>query len=184
MPKLVGKRVMLREYRQEDLPEIRKWVNEPESTQFLSTTFWPPQTIVDTQEFLDRMLAGSHKGCYFVIAHREDESYIGQLDLFRLDWKLRCGELGIIIGAETDRGRGYGSEALELMLRYAFLTLGLERVELTVDMGNARAKQCYGKAGFVLEGVKRHAYYREGEFCNVGIMSMLRDEWLACHTHG
>jgi len=184
MPKLIGERVMLRDYRQEDLPEIRKWVNEAESTQYLSTTFWPPQTIVDTQEFLNRMMASSHNGCNFIIAHKEDESYIGQLDLFRLDWKLRCGELGIVIGVEMDRSCGYGAEALELMLRYAFLTLGLERVELTVDMGNVRAKHCYGKAGFVLEGVKRHAHYREGAFCDVGMMSVLRDEWLACHGRG
>jgi len=184
VPKLIGERIVLRDYRQEDLQEIRKWVNDPQSIQYLSTIFWPPQSIVDTQEFLDRMMAGSHNGCCFIIAHKEGEDYIGQLDIFRLDWRLRCGELGMIIGAETDRGQGYGQEALSLILRYAFLTLGLERMELTVDMGNVHAMHCYKKAGFMLEGVKRHASYREGTFCDVGMMSVLRDEWLAYHCHG
>lgn len=179
MPKLVGERVTLRDYRKEDLASIRKWVNESATVQYLSTVFWPPQTIIDTQEFLDRMLAGSHNGCNFVISRKEDENYIGQLDLFRLDWKLRCGELGMVIGGEEDRGQGYGTEALQLLLRYAFLTLGLERVELTVDIGNERAKRCYEKAGFILEGVKRHAFYRDGVFCDVCMMSALRDEWIA-----
>ena len=179
MPCLKGTQVMLRDYRQDDLLEIRKWVNDPATIQYLSSIFWPPQTMVDTREFLDRMMASSHKACNFVIAHPDSEKYIGQLDLFRLDWKLRCGELGMVIGAAEERGKGYGAEALELMLRYAFLTLGLERVELNVDTGNEAAKRCYKKAGFLLEGVKRHAYYRDGAFCDIGIMSVLRDEWLA-----
>ena len=172
---------MLREYRQEDLPEIRKWVNDTDTTRFLSSIFWAPQTMADTQQFLDRMLQSSHNACNFIIADTQDESYLGQMDLFRLDWKLRCGELGIVIGAKEKRGQGVGREALGLMLRYAFETLGLERVELSVDMGNIPAIRCYEKAGFVLEGIKRHAYFREGAFCDIGILSVLSGEWFAAH---
>lgn len=179
MPRILGNRVMLREYRQEDLPEIRKWVNDAQITRFLSTRFWPPQTMADTQQFLDRMLESSHMACNFVIADKETQRYIGQLDLFRVDYKLRQGEVGMVIGDGEDRGRGLGTEALGLLLGYAFLTLGLERVELEVDMGNLGARRCYEKAGFVLEGVKRHAYYREGAFCDIGMLSVLREEWLA-----
>ena len=181
MPRVLGDRVMLREYRQEDLPEIRKWVNDSQVTRFLSTIFWPPQTMADTQQFLDRMLESSHAGCNFVIADRQSERYIGQLDLFRLDYKLRQGELGMVIGDGGDRGRGLGAEALRLLLSHAFLTLGLERVELQVDMDNVAARRCYEKAGFVMEGVKRHAYYRDGAFCDLGMLSVLRGEWLAQH---
>jgi RimJ/RimL family protein N-acetyltransferase len=170
---------MLREYRQEDLPEIRKWVNDGQVTRFLSTIFWPPQTMVDTQQFLDRMMESGNTACNFVIADRQSERYIGQLDIFRLDYKLRQGELGMVIGDGGDRGRGLGTEALGLLLRHAFLTLGLERVELQVDMGNLGARRCYEKAGFVMEGVKRHAYYRDGSFCDLGMLSVLREEWLA-----
>lgn len=170
---------MLREYRQDDLPEIRKWVNDASTTRYLSSRFWAPQTLLDTQQFLENMLQSSHSGCNFIIADKQDERYLGQLDLFRLDWKLRCGELGMVIGAVEDRGRGLGTEALSLMLRYAFETLGLERVELEVDMGNERAKRCYEKAGFLMEGVKRHAYFRDGAFCDIGMLSVLAEEWFA-----
>lgn len=182
MPSVLGERVMLREYRQEDLPEIRKWVNDYEVTRFLSTSFWPPQTMADTQQFLDRMMESSHTACNFVIADRQTERYIGQLDIFRLDYKLRQGEIGMVIGDGGDRGRGLGTEALGLLLRHAFLTLGLERVELQVDMGNLGARRCYEKAGFVMEGVKRHAYYRDGSFSDLGMFSVLREEWLARHA--
>ncbi len=179
MPRVIGETVMLREYRQEDVPEIRKWVNDQETTKYLSTLFWPAQSMVDTQQFMDRMLESSHMACNFVIAEKTTEAYLGQLDLFRLDWKLRCGELGMVIGNAANRGRGVGTEALGLLLRHSFLTLGLERVELTVDMGNRQALRCYEKAGFVAEGVKRHAYFRDGAFCDIGMMSVLREDWLA-----
>lgn len=177
MPRVLGQRVMLREYKAEDIGDIRKWVNDASSTRYLSTRFWPAQTMVDSEEFLSRMLQSSHNAYNFVIADLQDERYIGQLDMFRVDWRLRCGELGMVIASESDRGHGIGCEALRLMQRFAFQTLGLERLELEVHMENAAARRCYEKAGFSLEGVKRHAFFTDGRFCDVGIMSILREEY-------
>lgn len=177
MPRLIGEQVMLREYQAEDITPMRGWVNDPEAIRYLSTRFWAPQTMVDTQEFLSRMLQSSHNAYNFVIAAKEDGRYIGQLDMFRVDWKLRQGEIGMVIGSEKDRGRGYGTEALGLLSSFAFQTLGLERIELEVHMENAAAIRCYEKAGFVLEGVKRHAYYNDGRFTDLGLMSLIRPDW-------
>lgn len=177
MPRLLGERVMLREYQAEDIGAIRGWVNDETVTRYLSTRYWPPQTMVDSQEFLSHMLQSSHNAYNFVIADRADGHYIGQLDIFRVDWRLRCGEIGMVIGGAQDRGRGIGREALELLKRFAFLTLGLERLEMDVHMDNLPARRCYEKAGFRLEGVKRHAFYTEGRFCDVGMMSMLRGDY-------
>jgi len=182
MPVLKGRRIMLREYRSEDFASIRAWVNDEATTRWMSTRFWPPQTEVDTQEFLSRMLQSSHNAYNFVIADVQDESYIGQLDLFRVDWRLRQGEIGMVIGRSEMRGHGYGQEALELMERFAFHNLGLERLELEVHMDNQPALQCYQKAGFTLEGVKRHAYWADSRFGDVGVMSILRDEYLSRRT--
>lgn len=181
MPRLIGNRVMLREYQAEDSAAIRAWVNNSEVTRYLSTRFWAPQTTVDTQEFLSRMLQSSHNAFNYVIAAAEDGRYIGQLDMFRVDWRLRQGEIGMVIGSAEDRGKGYGTEALLLLARFAFQSLGLERLELEVHMDNAAAKRCYEKAGFVLEGVKRHAYYNDGHFTDLGMMSLIRPDWLAAH---
>jgi len=177
MPRVIGKRIMLREYRSEDFSHIRKWVNDEETVRYLSSRFWPAQTEVDTQEFLSRMLQSSHNAYNFVIADAETEEYIGQLDMFRVDWRQHQGELGLVIGAKEMRGQGIGQEALMLMQRYAFRTLGMERLELEVHMDNQAALQCYRRAGFTLEGVKRHAFWADGHFTDLGIMSILRDEY-------
>lgn len=179
MPRLIGSRVMLREYQSEDFASIRSWVNDAQITRYLSTRFWAPQTTVDTQEFLSRMMQSSHNAFNYVIADAQDGRYIGQLDMFRVDWRLRQGEIGMVIAGAEDRGRGYGTEALELLAAFAFNSLGLERIELEVHMENAAALRCYQKAGFTQEGVKRHAYYNDGRFADLGMMSILREDWLA-----
>ncbi|MBP3646405.1 MAG: GNAT family N-acetyltransferase [Clostridia bacterium] len=179
MPRVLGEHIMLREYRAEDIRAIRGWINDEATTRYLSTRFWPAQTSVDSEEYLSRMLQSSHNACNFVIADLQDERYIGQMDLFRLDWRLRLGEIGMLIADPNERGRGIGQEALGLLQRYAFRTLGLERVELEVHMDNAPALACYRKAGFTLEGVKRHAFFTDGRFCDVGVMSVLREEYEA-----
>lgn len=179
MPRLIGSRVVLREYQSEDFASIRSWVNDAQVTRYLSTRFWAPQTTVDTQEFLSRMMQSSHNAFNYVIADAQDGRYIGQLDMFRVDWRLRQGEIGMVIAGAEDRGRGYGTEALELLAEFAFNSLGLERIELEVHMENAAALRCYQKAGFTLEGVKRHAYYNDGRFADLGMMSILREDWLA-----
>ena len=143
MPRLLGERVMLREYRAEDIGDIRKWVNDAQTTRYLSTRFWPAQSLADSEEFLARMLRTGHDAYNFVIASREDERYLGQLDMFRVDWRLRCGELGMVIAGEADRGQGLGTEALGLMQAFAFQTLGLERLELEVHTQNLAARRCY-----------------------------------------
>lgn len=177
MPRIHGQRIMLREYQAEDIGPIRSWVNDADTTRFLSTRFWPAQSMTDTQEYLSRVMQSSFNAYHFVIANGTDGRYIGQIDMFQVDWKLRCGTLGMVIASPQDRGKGIGCEALQLMEHFAFQTLGLERLELEVLMENQPALRCYEKAGFALEGVKRHAFYLDGRFCDVGMMSMLHGEY-------
>jgi RimJ/RimL family protein N-acetyltransferase len=174
MPHMIGKNVMLREYRQEDFPQIRKWVNDRASTEYLSAIFWFPQSETDTSDFLSRMMRSAPNAACFVIADAKDESYLGQLDIFEINWKLRIGKLGMVIGSDEKRGKGYGTEALSLMLDYAFGILGLERLELEVYAENKRAVRCYEKAGFVREGVRRCAAMVNGEYADVIMMSVIK----------
>ncbi len=86
--------------------------------------------------------------------------------------------------ARADRGRGYASETIRLLLHYAFVDLNLTRVELSYMAGNERAGSVYKKLGFVEEGRLRQKRYRDGKLTDEVIMSVLRSEWSSADTGG
>lgn len=182
MPYMIGERVMLREYRQEDYQSIRHWVNDRATTEFLSAIFWFPQSETDTTDFMNRAMRATPNAAFFVIADVKDQSYIGQMDIFEINWKIRKGTMGTVIGSDEHRGKGYGTEALKLLIEYAFGVLGLERLELDVYADNARAIRCYEKAGFVHEGTRRHAAMVNGRYADVRTMSVIKPDWEKLHT--
>lgn len=88
MPRVYGERIMLREYQKEDLTKMRKWVNDPVITDNLSDNFLYPHTVNDTEAYLNAILEGKTQQKGFVIAHKESGTYIGQIDLYSIDWRL------------------------------------------------------------------------------------------------
>lgn len=177
----IGERIMLREYRREDLEEMRKWVNDGNVTRYLSHTFLSAQTLPTTEAFLDRVLSGQSLEYNFVIAEGQTGAYIGQIDLFNMNTINRSAELGIVIGDPRRHNQGVGCEAIFLMLDFAFRHANLHRIELWVYACNAAAVHCYEKAGFVHEGCRRKAHFLEGQYIDLNLMSALRDEWCATH---
>ena len=85
--------------------------------------------------------------------------------------------MGIGIGDPAYRGNGYGTDAMRVMLRYAFRELNLYRVQLNVFSCNERAIKSYLKAGFIVEGRQRGMLLRDGRRWDFIYMSVLRDEW-------
>ncbi|KLU63201.1 putative ribosomal N-acetyltransferase YdaF [Peptococcaceae bacterium CEB3] len=178
MPRLFGERIMLREYKREDLEHIRKWVNDPEVVDNLSDIFLAPHTLNNTEDFLDSVLKGARQNSYcFVIADKETEAYIGQIDLFNINWKNRHAEIGIVIGEAENRGKRIGSEALTVLQDFVFNRLNMNRLEIKVHSYNTRAHRCYLKSGFVEEGRLREMFYINGKYFDTIILSMLKSEF-------
>jgi RimJ/RimL family protein N-acetyltransferase len=86
--------------------------------------------------------------------------------------------VGIGIGLREFWGRGYGTDAMKVILRYAFQELNLRRVGLDAFEYNQRAIRSYEKAGFVYEGRAREYLFREGRRWDLIFMGILREEWL------
>jgi RimJ/RimL family protein N-acetyltransferase len=87
--------------------------------------------------------------------------------------------MGVGIGEPQYRGKGYGTEATQLLLKYAFHEINLHRVQLTVFAYNLSAIAVYEKLGFVKEGVMRERLHRDGQRHDVLLYSLLRHEWEA-----
>mgnify|MGYP001376885570 CR=1 FL=1 len=124
----------------------------------------------------DEPAAGSH---YFHVRALADDRLLGFIVLFNIKWSNQSAEMAIGIGNRTDRGRGYGQDALMLLLRYAFDELNLHRVGLTVMAYNTAAIRLYERTGFVFEGAHRAAVQRAGVRNDLLCYGILRPEWKA-----
>jgi len=114
----------------------------------------------------------------FAIRTLADDRLIGLIGLYTIFWSQREAFMGIQIGERDYWGRGYGTDALQTLLRYAFDELNLQRVSLSFLEGNERAGRSYEKCGFRYEGRQRHAWAYDGQRWDELYMGLLRDEWL------
>ncbi|HZG79662.1 MAG TPA: GNAT family protein [Brevibacillus sp.] len=112
-----------------------------------------------------------------LIALRENDQVIGDVQIGGIDRNNRNAYIRIAIDSTKFQGKGYGSEAMLLMLDYGFGILNLHRIELNVFAYNDRAIHTYEKLGFQREGVQRQALYYNHEYHDSILMSMLADEY-------
>lgn len=174
-PFLIGDRIYFRALELEDLDRLVRWINDPEVTIFLTMGRFPINSVKEEEWVRD--IYNSQNDIVMGIVLKDGDQHIGNVGLHQIDWVSRVGTFGIIIGEKEYQNKGYGTEAVILMLDYAFDVLNLNRVELTVFEFNTRAIRCYEKAGFVLEGRLRKKMFKGGAYRDVLIMSVLRDEW-------
>ena len=119
----------------------------------------------------------------FTIRTLDGDKIIGDICLEGIHWTHRDCFVGIGLGERAFWGKGYGTDAMKVILRFAFTELNLHRVTLDVFEYNRRGVRSYEKAGFVLEGCQRKLIQREGRFWDVYFMGILRDDWLKMETN-
>ncbi|MHB1295879.1 MAG: GNAT family N-acetyltransferase [Anaerolineae bacterium] len=169
-----GKRIILRAWEPTDVDAFARWFDDPEITIYLSNAY-PAISREHEQRFYDH--ASQEPYTYSIVT--TEGVLIGNCNLHNLDLAKRTGEVGIVIGEKGYWSRGYGREAISLLLEIAFDGIGLHRVALQhVDM-NERGHRCYLAAGFVEEGRLRKADYIQGRYHDTVLMSILEDEYRA-----
>jgi RimJ/RimL family protein N-acetyltransferase len=176
-----GKLVRLRGYEMSDLDTVTKWLNDEEVTQFLGSGLlsYPVSSIAE-RRFIERFgLSESSTEKTFAIETLADGRLIGSLGLHGIDWINRHSALGIIIGDKQYWGRGYGTDALRVLMRLAFDKLNLHRLWLHVYDFNARAIASYERCGFRREGVLREQRVLGRKYHDTIVMGILEAEYQA-----
>jgi RimJ/RimL family protein N-acetyltransferase len=168
-----GVSVRLRPLEERDLPTCVEWMADREVTRWLAAIGEPP-TLEDEQEWYDRRRSDPDSVMWAI--ETEEGRLIGNVEL-RLTTQARRAEMGIVVGDKGEWSKGYGTNTVKMILRYAFEELELNRVELTTDEENHRAIRCYEKCGFRQEGLLRQHRLVDGEFGNTLVMAVLREEW-------
>ena len=171
---LQGKLVYLRPLTSADLPQLAVWFNDPELRGQTGEVF--PTDDAGMEEFLTRVHNDKER-VWFGIALQEDDRLIGETGLLRMFPAWRATDLSIILGDDSARGKGYGREAMELLLDYAFGYLNFHRVAIGVVGSNQSAIRFYDRVGFKREGVQRDGYFFDHHYQDFVMMSLLEDEY-------
>ena len=108
-----------------------------------------------------------------------DDKCLGHVGLYEIDHRVRKAEFAIMLGERRAWGKGIGKAVSAWAVEYGFLQLNLNRIELDVLATNPRAKALYEGLGFELEGTRRCAQYKDGEYIDVYVMGLLRAAWEA-----
>ncbi|HEY9089197.1 MAG TPA: GNAT family protein [Anaerolineaceae bacterium] len=174
---LIGSRIRLRAIERSEIPMLTGWFNDPEIRQYIPL-YWT-MSQADEERWFDQMLQRPPELHPMMIDALTPEGWqpIGDCGFNEVSWVNRSGEIGIVIGDRRYWGKGYGSDAVRMLLRYGFTALNLNRIELEVYQNNPRAIRSYEKVGFVHEGRKRQAMFKSNVYQDVLIMAVLRSEW-------
>lgn len=174
---LKGKKVRLTSLNEEDFPKIYEWYNDAYSLRLFDTIPSYPYS----QEHISNWIKDKQKSSndyVFAIRNIVNDDFLGYIDLNSISWNNRVATLSIGIGASDVRGKGYGTEAMQLILEFGFHELNLHRIQLSVLSYNEPAIGLYEKVGFVKEGCFREYVQRDGKKYDMYLYGILYEEWL------
>jgi len=176
LPTLCGALATLRELQPGDAPSLLACMASEEVARFISP---PPATI----EGFERFIAWAHReraaGRYvcFAIVPQGSDSAVGVFQLRSLEPDFGMSEWGFALGVEY-WGTGIFTEGAELVIDFAFETVGAHRLEARAALRNSRGNGALRKIGAVQEGILRRSFLKNGEYLDQGLWTILKEEWI------
>lgn len=168
---MFAEHVRLRPLRKTDASLLYPCITDPEM--FLHNSTFLPVSESDHETWVERMMEKQTNLVIFVVEERISGMAIGTCQLLNIDWINRSAELQIRIGDSKFLGRGYGSQAVNLLRQFGFSDLNLHRIYLHVFSTNLRAIKAYENCGFVHEGAFKEAAHIDGRWIDLKIMAFL-----------
>jgi RimJ/RimL family protein N-acetyltransferase len=181
---LTGKFVRLSAFDPEEMSKaFPRWYRNSEYQRLLNGSarplFSPKAELKWMEEEVGEMSPGSY---FFSIRTLAEDKLIGELALDVVNWSGRDAFVGLSIGETEYWNKGYGTDVMNVLLRFVFTEINLKRVTLAVFEYNPRAIRSYEKAGFRHEGHLRNLLRREGRRWNILYMGILSEEWLTLNS--
>ncbi|MDY6012691.1 GNAT family protein [Clostridium sp.] len=173
----IGTKVLLRAYKEEDIEKILSFVNDFEVKKLLdsNTPFpiskWEEEVWIKKNRGIDSLTYD------FAIEEISTGNIIGGCSINSVNVKNRNCTIGIMIGDKNYWGKGYGYDALSILIKFIFEECNIEKIKLSVFSLNPRAIACYKKLGFKEEGRLKREIYREGKYHDEILMALFREEY-------
>jgi RimJ/RimL family protein N-acetyltransferase len=177
-PFMVGDRLYLRGLHRDDLEgNWYRWFNDPETTFFTSHGIFP-NTIEKQTEFYERIVS-SKEHLVLAIIDKATDKHIGVIGLHKINWINRNAEIAMMIGETEFQKKGYGMEAMALMVEHGFKRLNLHKIWGGQDIGHARFRKALERIGFKLEATLKEELYHDGKYHDKTIISVFAKDFFA-----
>jgi RimJ/RimL family protein N-acetyltransferase len=170
---LKGQKVILRAIERDDLKRLHELARNVELVLF-GDGHWQPEPLAALERSFDKSL-DSEEWHWFAV--EADARVIGKIGLVQSNRRNGSAEFGIEIYDPEYIGRGYGRDAINVLLDWAFRIENYRRIWLKTSAANERAIRCYRAVGFVEEGRLRQQLYYDGRYVDSVLMGLLRAEW-------
>lgn len=171
---LESKNIYLRPFNDNDLDLLHFGKNNAEVRETLFLFY--PMTKEEIKNQIEEWIK-SKDTTFFTVCEQETNEPIGETGLFRIDHISRAAVFYIAIHDPKYWSKGYGSQTTQLMLKYSFDILNLNRVQLHVSVENEKGVKAYEKVGFKIEGTLRQAMYHNNKYVDFYVMGLLREEY-------
>ncbi len=171
--KIVGERIYLSPINSEDYEKYTEWLNNFEIAKGINQ-YTNIISLNGEREWLENASKSKYN---FAIVNKSNDKLMGNISLMNVQEIDRTAELGIFIGDEENLSCGYGTEAIMLLLDYAFNFANLNNVMLKVYDFNKRAIKAYEKCGFKTFGIWKKSHYFDGEYSDEIFMNILKDDF-------
>ncbi len=171
--KIEGKQIYLSPMNIDDVEIYTKWINDLNITDNLGNS----SKVISLHKEKGILEKLSNQDYSFAIILKDEDKLIGNISLFDVNHIHRNATCGLFIGDTENQNKGYGTEALKLLLSYGFNTLNLNNVMLKVFEFNKQAIACYEKVGFKLIGRHRKCYFVKGKYYDELFMDILAKEF-------
>ncbi|MBR3965549.1 MAG: GNAT family N-acetyltransferase [Clostridia bacterium] len=176
MPELETERLILRKMRADDASDMYEYAKRRDVTEFLTWVPHPDKRY--TKDYLEYLGTRYRVGDFFdwAITLKENGKMIGTCGFTSFDYANDCAEMGYVLNPDY-RGRGIAPEALRAVLDFGFSNLALHRAEAKFIEGNDASRRVMEKVGMKFEGIRRGGMLIKGDYRNIGICAVLRDEF-------
>jgi len=172
---IIGENILIRVVEEEDLPEIHKWSNDFELMEFFD--FIINFTSFDQLTKKYNEMESNSDNTNFIIIEKETKKPVGQCQFTEMDFINKKSLCSLYIGDRDSMDKGYGTEAMKLMMKIGFEDLNLNRLGLWVFDFNKKAIKSYKKCGMKVEGIMREGVYRDGKYHDIYFMGILKSEY-------
>jgi len=175
---MTGDRINLRKVKESDAGgNYYRWMNDSEVTRFLENGV-QRYSIESLREYIKEKNKNS-SNLFLAIIIKDGKQHIGNIKLGPINWVHRYGDIGIIIGEKDQWSKGYATEAVSLVVKYAFDKLNLHKITAGCTKLNSGSMKAFQKNGFEIEGVREKHFFWQGKYINGILFGLINNNYEA-----